>query len=570
MTPLAAGGNDLSSLRTAAWALGFKLSKEMQSEAIFPQLQARARPRGRLCLAASVAALLWCETAAANGRFPRAQRLMEDESDPARLAIYGTYGLLTTNDRGKTWQHVCEAATGPFAGEAPLLELLPAGRLVLSSETGLRGSTFPACDWRGLLEPELPKSVQDVTRDPANASGLVALLNQPDVNVGYRAALSRSNDAGQTWTESVRVPEQVLAQGLTVDVAASRPERVYLSGLDSAKAGVLARSDDAGTTWQSFAIPGAGATEMPYLAQVDAHDPNRIFVRTDALKDHADQLEPDDALLYSADGGETFVRVLSRRAKLLGFALSPDGETVLLGYGDPVLYAYTVEPDQTGLYRLRTADLVAAPESAATKLEKIFAGSVTCLRWTEHGLYACLAQAEQGFEAGQADDAEFSLSDRQAFTPLLDLKALTPLACKASTSAALCATDPNSGWPAVCNKLGARCAISRDDPAPTDARNGMGSGCGCRLAARYADGSAHAVALLAFFGWLRRRSRSRSALAPDVNRGDSTPADRVRSVAQPRDHIYLKNELVEKGGKPLFVRPKGEVWHPTEARLYCP
>jgi hypothetical protein len=40
--------------------------------------------------------------------------------------------------------------------------------------------------------------------------------------------------------------------------------------------------------------------------------------------------------------------------------------------------------------------------------------------------------------------------------------------------------------------------------------------------------------------------------------------------SEPRDHIYLKNELVEKGGKALFVRPKGEVWHPTEQRQYCP
>ena len=40
--------------------------------------------------------------------------------------------------------------------------------------------------------------------------------------------------------------------------------------------------------------------------------------------------------------------------------------------------------------------------------------------------------------------------------------------------------------------------------------------------------------------------------------------------AEPRDHIYLKNELVEKGGKAVFARPPGEVWHPTEQRMYCP
>lgn len=122
----------------------------------------------------------------ANGRFPRAQRLMEEPGAPAHLAVYGTYGLLLTSDGGQTWNHVCEAATGPFAGEAPLLELLPHGRIVLSSETGLRGSAWPACEWRGLLQPALPDSVQDVTRTPTSENELLALLNQPDASVGLR------------------------------------------------------------------------------------------------------------------------------------------------------------------------------------------------------------------------------------------------------------------------------------------------------------------------------------------------------------------------------------------------
>src|SRR5882672_3146488 len=123
-------------------------------------------------LLSGLSLLLLCGAAAANGRFPRAQRLLEDATNAARLAIYGTYGLVTTSDAGKTWQYVCEGATGPFAGEAPLLELLPAGRVVLSSETGLRGSSFPTCDWHALLEPTLPSSVQDITRDPSDEQAL--------------------------------------------------------------------------------------------------------------------------------------------------------------------------------------------------------------------------------------------------------------------------------------------------------------------------------------------------------------------------------------------------------------
>lgn len=444
------------------------------------------------------------------------------------MALYGTYGLATSTDAGQSWSYVCEAATGPFAGEAPLLELLDGGRIVLSSEIGLRGAALPAaCDWQGLLEPLLPVTVQDITREPTNSAGLLALLSEPDVSVGYRSALSRSRDAGKTWSESVPVPGDVLAQPLTVDVARSRPERVYLSGLNDAKQGVVARSDDAGETWQGFPLAGLEASEMPYLAEIDAREPDRVFVRTDVLKDFEGQLQPDDALFYSADAGENFTRVVSRRAKLLGFAISPDGETILLGYGDPVLFAYTVEAEQSGLYRLRTADLLEDPATAASKLTKIFAGSVTCLRWTEQGLYACLAQAEQGFELGRASDAEFSLADAQPFAPLLDLRALTPLSCDAESSAATCLDDPNLGWPAVCSKLGADCAAASgaagaegasgaESPAGPDS-----AGCGCRLRpSGHGERWAFWTVFLGAVGASARAiGRRRSRSQPDTNAG---------------------------------------------------
>lgn len=449
------------------------------------------RQRVSISLLLGLTCVLLGTTALGNGRFPRAQRLIEDAAEPSRLALYGTYGLVTSTDAGQSWSYVCEAATGPFAGEAPLLELLEGGRIVLSSELGLRGSAFPACEWRGLLEPALPDTVQDITREPTNGAGLWALLSMPDVNVGFRTALTRSEDGGETWSERVSVAGDILAQPLTVDVAHSAPERVYLSGLNDAKNGVVARSDDSGQSWQAFPLADLAASEMPYLAAVDERNAERVFVRTDVLKDHEGQLQPDDALLFSADGGENFTRVLSRRAKLLGFALSPDGETIVLGYGDPVLFAYTVEPEQSGLYRLRTADLLADPAAAASKLTKIFSGSVTCLRWTEQGLYACVAQAEQGFELGRADDAEFSLDDAAPFTPLLDLRALTPLSCAADSAAAKCETDMSSGWPAVCAKLGADCdALGGAGAAGAAGASATGSttpskaaGCGCRLAA---------------------------------------------------------------------------------------
>src|SRR5262245_425109 len=60
---------------------------------------------------------LVASTAWGNGRFPRAQRLVESATDPKLLALYGTYGLIVSSDSGGTWNHVCEAATGTYTGE---------------------------------------------------------------------------------------------------------------------------------------------------------------------------------------------------------------------------------------------------------------------------------------------------------------------------------------------------------------------------------------------------------------------------------------------------------------------
>src|SRR5882672_5915377 len=68
----------------------------------------------RACVLAAACAV--ASTAVANGRFPRAQRLVQSSETSDVLALYGTYGLIVTHDGGMTWRHVCEAATGTYAG----------------------------------------------------------------------------------------------------------------------------------------------------------------------------------------------------------------------------------------------------------------------------------------------------------------------------------------------------------------------------------------------------------------------------------------------------------------------
>ncbi|HEY6078677.1 MAG TPA: hypothetical protein VIW29_07730 [Polyangiaceae bacterium] len=504
----------------------------------------------------ALALMAWCGVAAANGRFPRAQRVVEDASDPARLALYGTYGLMTSADAGQSWQYICEGATGPFAGEAPLLELLPEGRIVLSSDTGLRGSTFPACAWRSLLEPVLPNAVLDITRSPESESTLWALISEPEINVGFHSAVQRSDDGGEHWSATERVPDGLIARGVTIDVAPSRAERVYLSGLNALGAGVLVRSDDGAQSWQAFPVPGTTSTSLPYIAAVDPSDAERLYLRSDALEIHDGELQPNDALFFSADGGTNVTRVFSRRAKLLGFALSPDATTVVLGYGDPVLFSYEVEPEQTGLYRARVADLLSDAVDPATAFEKVFAGSVTCLRWTAQGLYACLSQAEQGFELGRAADAEFSLDVKQPFEPLLDLHRVLPLSCDSDTAAATCVTDENYGWPFVCTKLEADCSYGQSAggaggepsaPAPSESA-GQGGAPGRAGAISQGGDAVENVDP----GSVPRREKAT----------DGGCACRVRPSTSTLDWLLI--------GLGLTQLARRRRWHLTQQRPYCP
>jgi MYXO-CTERM domain-containing protein len=180
------------------------------------------------------------------------------------------------------------------------------------------------------------------------------------------------------------------------------------------------------------------------------------------------------------DAGVTWQVILKKRAKLLGVALSPDERTLLAGYGDPVVEATYLEPEDLGIYRARVDDVLQAPSQAESRFDKIYDASVTCLRWTNGGLYACTSQTERGFEVGRASGAEFTLAMPEPFTSLLRLPELAPLSCAAGTDAHACYTDPDNGFPAVCTVFGASCDVKppANEPVPDGGAGGSGGGTG--------------------------------------------------------------------------------------------
>ena len=475
--------------------------------------------------------------ASANGRFPRAQRLLEHPTDPNRLYLTATYGLLTTGDRGRNWYYVCEAAFAlKFLEGDPLLEIVADGSLLGGIFDTENRSGDCGCSWRTVLGESASEIVIDMARD--RAGGLVAIIRD-DSMAASGVTLVESTDAGQTWRKLSDLPGGV-TDAFTVDVAPSDPSRIYISAfIRETGAVVLLASKDRAGSWEQLDIPGADVMAQAYIAAVHPTDADRIFVRIDNWNFDA-EFTAQDSLLHSNDGGRTWTQVLQRQAKLYGFALSADGKTVLAGYGDPnEAGGRTTNPDDNGIFKASTDDFV---------FEKIFSATISCLTWNATGVYVCTSKFP-GMAVGFAPNAGFTLGMPNPFTPLLDVKDVHgPLSCVASVCQETWTTGLQGTAP-VCQVLGADCGadLSRNTPAcgpgisdggsATAGSGGRGGGagadaagksggCGCYQADVAIPDSHLAWIAVAYFIYRARRTRRESFTTVPTCRRSPSPPDR--------------------------------------------
>ena len=365
--------------------------------------------------AASIAVGLAPRPALANGRFPAANQLVIDPGDATHLVLRTTYGLLQTTDSGTSWSWICEQAVGYGGTEDPAIGITGDGTVLAGFFEGLSVSHDRGCSWgiiAGPLDQQYAIDVTVETNVPARALVLTS-LGMKDL---FRTALTETVDDGATWTQ-VGVPMSTDLLGLTVEIAPSRLERVYVSGLAGASfGGVIARSDDRGETWTQFSLEGASA---PYIGAVDPTNPDRLYVRVDS-RDTA-----DDELYLSDDGAATWTKIFTSTQDMLGFALSPDGSKVAAG------------GPEAGLFVASTRDFVFSQVSQLR---------VKCLKWHQDGLYACADEFVDGFTLG------LSKNDGATFDALYHLPDLSPLECGAETPTGnVCPAT----WPDIATTIGA-------------------------------------------------------------------------------------------------------------------
>jgi photosystem II stability/assembly factor-like uncharacterized protein len=369
--------------------------------------------------------------ALANGRFPAADQLVIDPGDEQHLLLRTTFGLLDSRDAGSSWSWICEGAVG-YMGD-PALSVLLGGASVAAYFGALSVSAEQGCGWKTTLLDTKAQYALDSTLDPGDASRALILTVSID---GSRHVSVLSVDAAGTIAATLDVADGFVPN--TIEVAPSRPERIYVTALTEPLASVLLVSDDRGQSWQTRPVHPYETSPL-FISAVDPTDPDKIYARVDgALQDH---------LLVSADAGQHWSDVFSLDNEMLGFALSPDASRLAVGGLG------------AGLYVASSAELSFQPVPGAVQ-------SLRCLKWTSAGLFACGDESVDGWTLARSTD------QGQSFAPLWHVTDLVPLACPAaSTTGAVCPL----AWPDVALVIGAESGAAGRAGASGTAPAGTGS-----------------------------------------------------------------------------------------------
>lgn len=460
------------------------------------------------------------ETANANGRFPRAQQLVVQPTDPNRLILRATYGIVTSPNRGQDWFITCEAAVGYSGEEDPAVAVSANGTIFAGMSRGLALSQ-DACDWRLPAGEFGTRFFADVSVERQDTSRAVALVSgNADTGGGFTNQLFSTSDNGDTFSQLGQNLDPALVL-YTLDPAPSDPNIIYVSARRAENA-LLLRTADRGQTWEEFDILGTASEGRPFIGAVHPTNPDIVFVRFDSQKPNLNPApgdtaanRDDDFLMVTADGGRTWSEAFRAEAALLGFALSPDGSQLLLGVGDAKAIQQSVDQSALGIYKAATAPLASG---GSLSFEKILAEPVRCLTWTEDTIYVCGAEADQGFELGEMPNADFTLNDPSPLTGLLAYDGLRRIVeCDDGTDVAEMCSETEAE---ICNLL-QTCPEDAGAASPTGSGGGGGGGSNDSGSCAYSAGTlpgtslgalgALSATLLGLSLAIRRRRQTRTS-----------------------------------------------------------
>jgi photosystem II stability/assembly factor-like uncharacterized protein len=435
----------------------------------------------------AIVVLLLATPARANGRYPAGKQVVFDPTDPNHFIVSATFGILESRDAGKTFSWACDSALGLPDQQDGMFAITSAGTTVAATlYTGVRTSN-DGCSFRSAPDLE-GYIVSDLSLSRSSPHELLAIALRRAIEGRYDAQIVRSDDDGYSWTKrGATLP--VDFQPLTIDIAPTDVERVYLSGILGSADGapsILLRSSDRGLTFTSSAIPDTSGSRYAFIAGVHPLDPDTVYLRV---------ADPDGTVLWASnDAGVTFRKLFTGTGALLGFAISPDGN--VMAFGGPKDGLWVGRGDGTDFRR--QSDV-----------------RPNCLGFGAGALHVCTDSKQAGFSVGRSQDQGVT------FEPLLRFDSLCGnVTCgKESQVGMLCPND----WETTAPVIGTTC---RPDAGSVSTAEDGGAPGGAMAPELAADGASDRVVLstwessggcqivrfparpyglLALFGLLRRR-----------------------------------------------------------------
>lgn len=330
--------------------------------------------------AASLAASFWSAPTRADGGIPRAYNILFEPGNPSHIVVRSQYwGLFDGHAGSSSWSLLCSQAYGGRALDPDNYATVVArgGRILVAAQFDGLIVSDDNCNW-WQVDAFNDEAVQSIAAMDASGTSFVA-VTVLGTSGGVTSRVYKSTDKGDTWTAVKGTIPQDISMA-NVAVAPSDPRRIYVAGVTiNGGPRQIAVSTDGG---DSFTIPEPmPGDSMVYdpssikplsVVGILPSDPNKLFVRADG--GDMQGAMSDDELWVSTDAARTWTKVYSPMGDLPGFAITPDGKSVLIS-----------GPNE-GILRASLADVLAG--QGARAFSRIYSGQVWGLAFQGDQLYA--------------------------------------------------------------------------------------------------------------------------------------------------------------------------------------
>jgi hypothetical protein len=451
------------------------------------------RALGAACgLLLTLFALLSPAPARADGSYPGSRQILLPAERPEQLILATNFGLILSEDAGRTWSFSCERELNAYAGPY-LLGTAGSQRIfALTAGAGLIHSDDASCGWQaagGALSDVLPYTF---AVDPSSSARVYA-IGVPRQDLRGGDSIYVSDDGGVSFGPPVFTAPARSAL-LSILVAPSRPNTIFATLFSTPQNHPsLLRSDDSGEHWEDVADLADALGENPFeLLAIDPLDDTKLYARV---------LGPSaETLAISNDGGLGFVQSVSIPGKLNAFLQLASGTLLVAGTTGIQGVGYRSKDGGRTFEVWPTAPHVHALAERSGKL------------------YVAGDSYADGYALAESEDEGNTLQPLLAFEQVSEVTA-----CVADACAESCAYYAGIGlWPSsVCGVPAepAPGAVSEAgapgvDTAPKATETRLsGGGCACNLARGFGANAWNALVLVAVAGFARRRVKSRPGIA---------------------------------------------------------